>query len=344
VATGPGPDGPVSARWTFEAQQAGEKPPVVADGRLYVGVHDERPAVVALDAATGTERWRTRFDEGVGYPDAAAAVADDVVVAPFDELLVGLAPATGDVLWRQRPGDGITAPVLAGGTGYVAVGDPGSVVAFDPSTGEVQWQRQVGEWLSGGPAVADGSVYAMVGAEDSGRLVALDAGDGVARWSVDLDGEGSARPVVADGSVYAPTEAGLHAVSVDGERRFTFGFPTREASAVRYYRGGSAPAVADGSVYVGAPDGRVYAVDATSGEEEWSFWTWAAVSGDPVVAGDAVYVGSDDTFVYCLDRSDGTRRWEFDTRGTVDGAGGAVVDGVLYISTRDDALYALEGP
>lgn len=84
-------------------------------------------------------------------------------------------------------------------------------------------------------------------------------------------------------------------------------------------------------------------LDTESGQQRWEFWTWNNVTGAPVVTADTVYVGSDDTIIYAFDIDSGERRWEFDTTGRIDGAGGAVVDGRLYISTFQDGLYALEG-
>lgn len=344
VASGAGPAGPASARWRFRKHLVAGKPPVVHDGRLYVGYHDDRTAFVALDAATGDRRWRTTFEDPVGFPDAAAAVGDGVVVAPLGDLLVGLDPSSGAERWRRRPGDQLGAPVLTDGTAYLNVGEPGTVVAFNSVSGEQTWARGIGGWAPHGVAVADGRVYAVADREDGGDIVALDAASGAERWRRPLEYEPTSRPAVGDNGIFVGTEGGLAAFARDGTSRWTFPYTTREETPVDSYWSGSAPALADRTVYLGAPDGRVYAIDAETGDERWAFWTWNAVSGDPVVAGDTVYVASDDTFVYALDAADGTRRWEFDTAGDPDGAGAAVVNDMLFVAAREDGLYALEGP
>ena len=59
------------------------------------------------------------------------------------------------------------------------------------------------------------------------------------------------------------------------------------------------PAVADGVVYVGSQDGNVYALDAATGAQAWSFPTGAPVTfSSPAVADGVVYVGSNDGKVY----------------------------------------------
>lgn len=348
-ATGAGgPTGSISVRWTFDEHLVARKAPVVADGRLFVGTFDDRASFVALDAATGREDWRADLGDGIGvrFPESSAAVAGDTVVAAFGSVLAGFDVATGGVRWKLTVGgDRLRAPVVVDGTAYVAVGETGSVVALDPSTGEPTWRRSIGEWIPAQVAVADGTVFAVGNRGRSGSLVALDAATGDHRWVREVGRPLATPPAVADGVVYVADGGALHALSVGGSHRFQFDFETPTDTEVHNwsYGGGSAPAIGDGTIFVGAPDDRVYAVDAATGEREWAFWTWNDASGEPVVAGDTVYVASDDSFVYGLDAAEGTRRWEFDTTGPVQGAGGAVVDGLLYVSTWQDGLYALEG-
>lgn len=341
-----GPTDSVTVAWRFEDHLSSRKAPVVADGDLYVGSFDETAAFVCLDAATGDERWRTDLGDGsdVRFPESAAAIAGDVVLAGFGERLFAFERATGDVRWQASFEEDPTAPVVAEGTGYVTLAGGGSVVAFDPTTGDTKWERTVGQWCPGPVAIADGTVYAISNREDDqGSLVALDAATGDERWRYTSRQPLAGAPAVAAGAVFVGDARGLHAVTTDGDRRWRFrGRPLDEHEWHNWSYWGSSPAVANGTVYVGAADERVYALDADSGEKRWAFWTWNNVTGAPVVTPDTVYVGSDDTVIYALDVDTGARRWEFDTTGRIDGAGGAVVDGRLYVSTFQDGLYALE--
>ena len=64
-------------------------------------------------------------------------------------------------------------------------------------------------------------------------------------------------------------------------------------------------------VYFGSSaDNKVYALDATTGEERWSFFTGGPVRLAPTVSEDRVFVGSDDGFVYCLKADDGKLLWK----------------------------------
>ncbi len=69
---------------------------------------------------------------------------------------------------------------------------------------------------------------------------------------------------------------------------------------------------AAGRVYFGCPiTGKVYAVDAATGQTDWTFATAGPVRFAPTFDAGRIYVGSDDGHVYCLDARDGTVIWKY---------------------------------
>ncbi|MDY0168421.1 MAG: PQQ-binding-like beta-propeller repeat protein [Thermoguttaceae bacterium] len=69
--------------------------------------------------------------------------------------------------------------------------------------------------------------------------------------------------------------------------------------------------VAGGAVYFGSSaDDKVYALQAATGKELWSFFTGGPVRLAPTVADGLVYAGSDDGAVYCLRAVDGQLVWK----------------------------------
>lgn len=93
--------------------------------------------------------------------------------------------------------------------------------------------------------------------------------------------------------------------------------------AWRFTAGGpvtGTPAVADGVVYIGSYDGRLYAIDARSGQQRWRYATGAkaferdmkvplGISGSAAVAGDLVIVGDADAVIHAIDRQTGEVVW-----------------------------------
>jgi hypothetical protein len=58
--------------------------------------------------------------------------------------------------------------------------------------------------------------------------------------------------------------------------------------------------VANGVVYVGSNDGKVFALNASTGAELWNFTTGGVVFNGPAVANGVVYVGSGDNNLYAF--------------------------------------------
>jgi outer membrane protein assembly factor BamB len=68
-------------------------------------------------------------------------------------------------------------------------------------------------------------------------------------------------------------------------------------------------AFAGGVLYVGADDGRLYALAARTGMPLWELRTGGAIRARPTVSGGDVFVQSDDGFLYRLEAATGARRW-----------------------------------
>ena len=103
--------------------------------------------------------------------------------------------------------------------------------------------------------------------------------------------------------------------------------------------------IADGVLFFGSSaDCKVYALDAATGKERWTFFTDAPVRFAPAVWKDRVFVVSDDGYLYCLSAKEGALLWK--KRGGPDESmllgndrmisrwpargGPAIVDGVVY--------------
>lgn len=172
--------------WQVPGVGASNRPPVVSDTVvLWVSGREGQAVLLALDLATGTERWRASL------PDAAqggGAVAGDGV-AYVSAMPAAFDLATGARRW-QTPLDGtpLGSPALApdGSTLYAAMlrtdNASGVVVALDARTGAERWRTDTGDvvlrpieplWLEEGMLVVPGL---------SGKIVALDAATGAERW------------------------------------------------------------------------------------------------------------------------------------------------------------------
>jgi outer membrane protein assembly factor BamB len=122
------------------------------------------------------------------------------------------------------------------------------------------------------------------------------------------------------------------------------------------------PVIARGVLYYGSSaDGKIYALDAGTGQTHWTFFTDSPVRFAPVVWRDRLFVASDDGYLYCLAATDGQLFWKLHggpksdmllgndrmiSRWPLRG-GPVVVDNVLYFGagiwpTEGIFIYALD--
>ncbi len=230
------------------------------------------------------------------------AVADGTAFVPTAGTFVAVdldAPG-GDPAWIHQLDDDMDAvPAMACGV-VLAVG-LNTVTAVDPTSGERYWQADVGGFGPAAVGVLADRVY--VGGPS---LAARDARTGAERWTanggdtISVDGSGvySTENANGEGAVYAHDHA--------GGRLWHRPLGKFVGSAT----------VADGTVYAVEERGTVYALDAASGETEWSR-TLDAVekvySGPAVGGGDLVVPAGNGGESVVLDAATGETRWSAPT-------------------------------
>jgi outer membrane protein assembly factor BamB len=141
-------------------------PPAVAGGTVYVGLDPrgrDDTVLIALDAATGQERWRHhRAAAASGILQLAIpAIADGIVYVVTEGILYAVDADTGEEHWRVAIGSAVeSSPAVADGTLYFGTSD-GSVIALDAATGEERWRLAISTSadVNSSPAVVDGVVY-----------------------------------------------------------------------------------------------------------------------------------------------------------------------------------------
>jgi len=179
-------------------------------------------------------------------------------------------------------------------------------------------------------------------ATDPGRLLALDSATGAIDWSLSTDRCSAASPAVRGGVVYfalmdpppcgdQPRSGRVIAVRAgDGKTLWAFSCGVSESS----------PLVVGRTVYVGSQDGLLYALDARTGRERWSFQTAGKIKGGAAFADGTVFVGSYDGRVYAIEARTGRLRWVASVGAPVY-ATPAIGAARLIIGTLAGDVYAL---
>jgi outer membrane protein assembly factor BamB len=190
----------------------------------------EKSYVVALDARTGKERWRTgrgrsRISHGtpVLWKDPKGRPQ---IVTEAGDVLQGFDPQTGSLLWTSDvPGEGkVPSVVLGDGLAFCSGGWGGKegIKAFRlGGEGALQQSNLVWEQKRGEPKVPsllflDGLLFAMT---DTGVATCYEATTGKIVWQERIGGNFSASPVSAGGRIYFVGDTG-QTVVLDASRKF----------------------------------------------------------------------------------------------------------------------------
>jgi len=96
----------------------------------------------------------------------------------------------------------------------------------------------------------------------------------------------------------------------------------------------------DGTLYVGADNGKLYALKP-DGTTKWTYTTGSSIVSSPVIGSDgSIYFGSYDSYLYALN-NDGTLKWSYETGGEIESSPTVAPDGTVYFASDDTRLYAL---
>lgn len=289
------------------------------------GTPGARPGHPALSASPALA-WSTPIGQGDSRRVRLTTdpVAADGRIFTLDALSrVQATSASGEVLWatdvrpaRDERNTASGGALAVSGERLFVASAYAFVAALDARTGQELWRTDFAAPLTGSPAATGDTVY--VGAVDS-TLWALEAATGRVRWTlpgtpaIATVARGSA-PAIAGDSVIFPTQAG----ELTSVRRSNGGQQWTAAAVGR--RTGAAlgsiaaltgdPVVEGGRLYAANQSGRVFAIDARSGETLWSVEEGAFGPVWPV--GGSVFLVSDQNRLLRLDARDGSVIWAVD--------------------------------
>ena len=172
-------------------------------------------------------------------------------------------------LWKTKIGADaeflrVAVQPMGDGNRIYAASVNGNVVALDPQSGKQAWRNKLDIRLSSGPGVGEGLVV-VVSAD--GYVVALSVDDGTERWRAYISGESLAAPLVyEEWVVVQAVDNRLIALSAfDGSERWSI----EQSIPALTMRGSTSPMQVGQSVVTGFDNGRVMAVNMSTGDIEW---------------------------------------------------------------------------
>lgn len=205
--------------------------PVVEDGTLVLVLdQEEQSQILALDAATGEQRWRAERDEPSGWSTPLVTIVDGVkqVVTAGTNRVRSYRLTDGEVLW-ECGGLGLNSipavtrqdDLVLCMTGYrdpklmaITLGGEGDLTGSEA----VVWETTQATAYTASPVLADGRYYAVT---DRGFISCWNATTGEEHYVEERLPRGStlkASPVAAGDFLYVATEAGdVHLIRLGDE-------------------------------------------------------------------------------------------------------------------------------
>ncbi len=215
-------------RFPYVSQHGNGGSPILHEGRLIVSIDGYDTAyLVAVDARTGEEQWRSM------RPDPVSQAYSTPIVIDVDgrALIVNVSafrtsahdPATGDQVWEVVYPNGfsnVPRPVYGHGMVYLSTGFQTPTLLAVRADGEgdvtrthVAWRLRRGAPLTPSPLLVGDELYLVT---DFGIATCVDARTGEIHWQERLGGNHSASPLYAGGRVYFQNEEGVTTVLAPG--------------------------------------------------------------------------------------------------------------------------------
>jgi len=193
-------------RWRFDTKQEDDDSTNIGGGLAWdqgtMYAVNGLAELVALDAATGTPRWRKSI--GAAARSAPTVAEGRIFLTTIEDKLLALAADDGRQLWAYQAANATTSvlgrPAPAFATGLVVAGfGSGELTTLRAETGNVVWSDSLAarggrgsladfSSVRGLPVVDGGRVYAI---GMGGLLVGLDLPTGRRLWERDVAGEDS---------------------------------------------------------------------------------------------------------------------------------------------------------
>ena len=254
--------------WRYETPEgsAMRSSPVVYDGKVFIGAPNPEPGCIyCLDADTGEEIW---ISQNIDNPRSAAIYDGRVFFGADDFNVYCLDADNGSIIWKYKT-DGEKTPYI-----HVAIyddklyaGGRDGLYCLDAEDGDLIWKYPTADFIYATPCTANGFVY--FGTYDDGIVYCLNATSGEKLWEYDTNLMIISSPLVADSKVYF------------GTHDYNF------------------------NDYATLKSGKIYCLDAVSGEKIWDYDTASRVWCSPAVADGKIYIGSFDFYtlrgeMYCF--------------------------------------------
>lgn len=294
------------------------------------------------DPVLGGTAWATYT--GNGYSSTSIASDGTIYVAGVSSSFHAL-NADGTFKWSKTAAltsSPRSTPAI-GPDGRVYIGSSGRFYAFT-SAGVQKWYFTVSGDVSSSPILNTDGTTVYIGSR-GGYLYALNPGtvnstSATRRWQASVGDMHMTSPVLsANGdTIFTGGGSTLWAINTsNGVARWTYPLGVGMTSSAALSPNGS-------TVYIGAYDGNLYAVNATTGNLVWKVQVGfknAVTSASPAIGPDGtIYLGSNYGSLYAIN-PDGSQKWIFESKADIRSSVAINADGTVILACYDGYVHAI---
>jgi outer membrane protein assembly factor BamB len=327
--------------WTYKAgENAGfDATAVIAGGVIYVG--DNAGTFHAVRLSDGTPVWTKPFEDG-SFAAGAAIDKDRLYVGDLNGIVRCLALADGQEHWSANVDGEVYAGPTPHGDDVLVTCESGTLTCLIAADGNQRWQFRIEAPLRCTPTVAAGRVM-LSGCDSLLHIINVADGQEISTVEIDgptgataAMHEGRVYFGTEGGTFFAidvPADGGQPKVAwpYRDPRR---GQPIRSAAAVTdqlvvYGSHGkaiygldpatgkekwkpvitrsrieSSPVIAGNRVIAATAAGKIYLLDANTGEIKWEHDTGGSFTASPAVADNRIILGNGDGTLYCFGKAE----------------------------------------
>ncbi|MDR2809678.1 MAG: PQQ-binding-like beta-propeller repeat protein [Tannerellaceae bacterium] len=215
-------------------------------GNLLIVQYDNlnSPRLMALDMATGAERWNKARTDKITWSSPIIAYVNNQpqLVLMSNPAITAYNPNNGEQYWRVEglSGEVASSPCSAGGLVFGA-SEYAALIAVDATTGQTLWQANDFLPEVSSPVATAEHVYL---ATSYGVLACYDAKTGELKQSHELNTEFYSSPVITEGKLYVFSNSGrMYIYSANNDFRLLYSFETGQPTF-------ATPAFTDGKIIV----------------------------------------------------------------------------------------------
>ena len=295
--------------------------------------------IYAIDGTSGLKKWEFVLDGGgKGGMGVKPAVANGLVYfgGQMDDKLYALDAETGKKVWEFNGMESMYTSNPAVVDGVVYANGKSGLYALDAYTGERKWHFPT-RCSQNSPVIVDDILY--IGSSNL-FLYAIDAKTGTEIWNIPGASRTFSYPHISNGTLYIETSN--YIIKAFDTKTGSFKFEIMMEEEIASMMG--AIALSNDILYVTIwkglnGNGKLYALDALTGSEKWSFDIGAIGIKTPVVGNGIVYVcGWKNRMIYALDATTGVVKCQYQCDNSIS-TSPIIADGVLYVGVQDK-LYA----